>query len=356
MAVSSKTALQVFMITCSLVLTTLSGCSNKETVKVNEDNAPLILNSQHWQAGDEALDQAEELYQQAYEKKLQRFAPKHMSQAEELLEQAGDSSSQEEKTTLAKKIQETLSDAESIKQQSEKFFQPLLNKQSQLQQLKADAILSAEYKQLDRELLALFSLYEINSKKVPQQDLNALKNKMEIVRINTLLETHLAPAIALFDKTQQEQANKFAPTTCDMAAQHIIDSEKFIRKNPDDIASIETEGKKVQNSILHCLYIARESEFMSDMSNSQAEQKVLNFEQQLFTISQLLGQQDYRNMALQDQVLAIRQAIIESQQEQHHEQQKAHSQREQQLEFRIQQLEYELQKADIPLPETSAAK
>jgi len=302
-------------IAISLALTTLSGCSKKDTVKVNEENAPLVLNSQHWQAGDEALDQAEELYQQAYEKKLQRFAPQHMTKAESLLEQAGDSSSQEEKTNLAQEIQTTLKDAENIKQQSEKFFKPLLNKQSQLRELKADAILSAEYKQLDRELLALFSLYELDKKKVPQQEVGKLANKMEIVRINTLLETHLAPAIALFDKTQQEQARNFAPATCDKAAQHIIDSEKFIRNNPDNIPAIETEGKKVQSSILHCLYIAREAEFMSGMSNNQAEQKVLDFEQQLFTISQLLGQQDYRNMALEDQVLAIRQANIESQQE-----------------------------------------
>lgn len=343
----------------------LVSCSS--TVKVKQGEHPAISNNL-WQEGDQALDKAEEQYQQAFDQEISRFAPAHLAQAAELIDQAADASKQQNKLSIAERAEEKIKQGAQLKQQAEKLFKNLLQKQQALLKLRSDKILPKQYQKIDQQLLTLLSDFEqvhlLNHKKnlasrtqiaekVSAPKERVISSKMQQLLIDTLLQIHLRPAISLYQKSQQEQAAKFAPQSCQKAAQQIQDSESYIRQNFQDQAKMISEGKKVQASAQHCLYVARETEHLINMNASEAEQKVLDFENFLHDLVQQVGEYDFRRMSMQDQVLAIRQAIIEAQQQEQHQQQKDNNQKLQQKEFRIQQLEYLLQQADIALPEQS---
>lgn len=299
----------IFFLLSILALT--SGCSNKPIVNSDQFQPLILKTDQFTSESEKTLFEAETQYEKAINSNLTYYSPSSMAQATELLYLARDfeiRGLQNDSLISSKKVLALLNLAEKNKTNVERILKPLLAQKLILEEVKSPQVLPKEFNNQMLDIQELVADIESSDEVITIETIQPILNNLKQLEIDTLLTIHWQPAKETLDKAKEENANKNAPQSFNVAQKILKESEIVIRNNVSNRELVAEEGLKALRSAQHVLYIARDAERLVHLDKGRAENAILDMEDLLHKISIALKAGDFRHMALTDQVNAIAQS------------------------------------------------
>ena len=331
----------IFLIPIAAIL--FSGCSSKPEVKVHEDDAPPNFTQQYLESREYALESAQEALEKANEEQLEYYSPRRVFLAQEKLFSAQEEEKDQDAIELASQVNVLLEQARKNKAFAEEKMAQLFKQKKILEQLHANRVHNKTYQQLVQSLKKVVAQIEDNRQANIDPDIRALSQAMIELEIDTLLTSQLGNAEKFFTRAKQEEANIYAPVTFHQAQKALKQASQMIYERYRDTEAIEQAAEKASRLSQRTLYLGREVRSLIDLNANEAEQVALEIEKLLHNIGQHMKLDDLRAMSLQDQSLAIIQALENQEIRVRQELEKEYRDQRNKNQQRIKQLEQQLE-------------
>lgn len=292
-----------------LALATLSGCAQQRIANEAELDNTAARKAESF-VGDSrnALDDAEDALRRAATEDLEFFTPLHWQQINDAIRSARKqdaSGNQQAAITSSALVTTLLSSALDYKARISTRLADLLNQRQVLLDIRADKVQSKDFDKQNKRIRELASLLETGKDKDMRSDITDILADMREIEQQTMLELHWRPARKTLDKAEDEGVDDFAPETFSAAERLTDEAEDTISEQFQNRELSTSVGLTALRAAQHALYIGREAERIINMDLDDAEQAALRFEGFLNQIGEALGTGDLRNMAFQDQTLAL---------------------------------------------------
>jgi len=331
----------IFLIPFIVLL--FSGCSSTPDVKVHEDDAPPNFTQQYLESREYAIESAQEALDKAGEEQLEYFSPRRVFLAQEKLFSAQEEEKDKDAIELADQVKVLLEIAQKNKTIALERLSQLFQQKNILEQLHADRVHRKTYQQLTQSLQNLIAQIEDKPGANISSDTRTLSQAMIELEIDTLLSSQLGEAEKFFARAKQEEASIYAPVTYQQAEKALSQARQTIQNSYRETQLIEQEAHKASRLAQRTLYLSREVQSLINLKASAAEQIALEIEKLLHNIGQHMKLEDLRAMSLQDQSLAIIQALENQEIRVRQELEKEYRDQRNKDQQRIKQLEQQLE-------------
>lgn len=297
----------IFISIASLLI--LHGCSSNPDINVYEGETPADLSKRYLTSREYALENGRQQLNQAEDEELSYYSPRRLLLAKETLNNARQQPDDQQAIDQANQISDVLAQAREHKKQVQEKLATLFSKMRTLHAIHADKVHPKTYQKAEQSLAILVRKLESE----PEYDIKVQSEDIERslieLQVDTLLSSQLGSARRFFQRAQQEEANRYAPLTFRQAQQAILQAETTIKTQYQDLKLVESNSQKAEHMAQRALYLSREVRSLIKLSPDDAEHAALKTEQLLHNIAQHMKLDDLRAMSLQDQSLAIIQAL-----------------------------------------------
>ena len=328
----------------------LTACGSKPVNVIESTDTPNY-SQQYLDSREYAIEQAEDQIRLAEEQQLPYYSPRRVLLAHEKVKMAQGATTDEEGILIANQVEDLLNKAQLNKTLAEEKLALLLTQRKGLEELHADKVHKARFLTVTQSLKTLIAKMEDKPELDITQDKQRIAKIMTALEVDTLLSTQLSNAEKFFKRATEEDAQSYAPTLYQKASLALKKARTKIRTQPQDRTSISALSEQARHAAQHTLYIAREAQGLGNLNQPDAEQMALRFEQLLHDIAQKMGLKDLRSISLQDQSLAIIQALESNQNRIRQQLEKELRSENQADKQKIEKLEQRLQDANIAPPE-----
>lgn len=320
----------------------LFGCSSQPDINVYDGDTPADLSKRYLTSREYALENGRQQLNQAEDEELSYYSPKRLLLAQETLNNARQQSDDQQAIDQANQISDILAQAREHKTRVQEKLATLFSQMRTLHQIHADKVHPKTYQQAEDSLASLVRRLESEPDYDTQQPSSLLTQSLVALQIDTLLSSQLGSAHKFFKRASQEDAKRYAPLTFRQAQQALLEAEQTIQQHYQDLPRVEVASKKAEHMAQRALYLSREVRSLMNLSADDAEHVALKTEQLLHNIAQHMKLDDLRAMSLQDQSLAIIQALENQQTRLRQMLEKEYRDERTQDKQRIQELEQDL--------------
>ncbi|MCU4676389.1 hypothetical protein N7931_12195 [Catenovulum sp. 2E275] len=293
----------------------LSACSSNKLSTSGVDNLAKqqALNSD--QTPEQAIEEAQDILEQAAKDKLDFYTPLHFNNAQQSLAYIGKLQTGEEKSkelgkelaiiTAAFKTKELINSAYKTKQLIEQTLADSLAHIAVLDELNVKADYPKTYTEVQTDLVDLFKLIEQKKVEDARKEQSKLLADMAELEINTLIKRHVSPAERVLDKAEDNDADDYAEQTFEQAEQAIAQAKAFINKNYREREQVKQVSKKALIAAQRAFNIGKESLSMVKLNEEKAEQKALEMESLIKVIRDAMQANEIEGLSIQEQAAEL---------------------------------------------------
>lgn len=297
------------IITALASLFFLYGCSSQPDINVYDGDTPADLSKRYLTSREYALENGRQQLKQAQDEELSYYSPKRLLLAKESLREAQQQTDDQQAIDQANQISYVLAQAREHKKRVREKLTVLFAQMRDLHKIHADKVHPKTYQQAEDSLANLVRQLESDPELNTQPQASQLSQSLVALQIDTLLSSKLGSAHKFFKRARQEDAERYAPLTFRQAEQALQEAEQTIKQHYQDLAKVDASAAKAEHMAQRALYLSREVRSLINLSADDAEHVALKTEQLLHNIAQHMKLDDLRAMSLQDQSLAIIQAL-----------------------------------------------
>nr|WP_269460915.1 ATPase [Vibrio splendidus] len=167
--------------------------------------------------------------------------------------------------------------------------------------LGADTMFTSSYKRLYSEYSELFEYVLVDELEDAQEAQVEFLNNARLLEVKVAHKKYIEPLKDELEFLEDEDFDDVAPLTFAKAASQIALAESQVKASPREKSIIEDAVHAAGFELNHVRSVAHEVKVLASVKGDKFEQSVLNAENQLLSISQVVNDEDYRDVGLRQQ-------------------------------------------------------
>ncbi|MGR5335517.1 ATPase [Vibrio gigantis] len=167
--------------------------------------------------------------------------------------------------------------------------------------LGADTMFTSSYKRLYSEYSELFEYVLVDELEDAQEAQVEFLNNARLLEVKVAHKKYIEPLKKELEFLEDEDFDDVAPLTFAKATSQIALAESQVKASPREKSIIEDAVHAAEFELNHVRSVAHEVKVLASVKGDKFEQSVLNAENQLLSISQIVNDEDYRDVGLRQQ-------------------------------------------------------
>ncbi|UPR30591.1 ATPase [Vibrio crassostreae] len=188
-----------------------------------------------------------------------------------------------------------------LKKKADRVLADSIVQMDYLKFLGADTMFTSSYKRLYSEYSELFEYVLVDELEDAQEAQVEFLNNARLLEVKVAHKKYIEPLKSELEFLEDEDFDDVAPLTFAKAASQIALAESQVKASPREKSIIEDAVHAAEFELNHVRSVAHEVKVLASVKGDQFEQSVLNAENQLLSISQIVNDEDYRDVGLRQQ-------------------------------------------------------
>ncbi|MFA0470574.1 ATPase [Vibrio sp. 10N.222.51.E8] len=188
-----------------------------------------------------------------------------------------------------------------LKKKADRVLADSIVQMDYLKFLGADTMFASSYKRLYSEYSELFEYVLVDELEDAQEAQVEFLNNARLLEVEVAHKKYIGPLKNELEFLEDEDFDDVAPLTFAKAASQIALAESQVKASPREKSIIEDAVHGAEFELNHVRSVAHEVKVLASVKGDQFEQSVLNAENQLLSISQIVNDEDYRDVGLRQQ-------------------------------------------------------
>nr|WP_282449717.1 ATPase [Vibrio sp. 1CM2L] len=188
-----------------------------------------------------------------------------------------------------------------LKKKADRVLADSIVQMDYLKFLGADTMFASSYKRLYSEYSELFEYVLVDELEDAQEAQVEFLNNARLLEVKVAHKKYIEPLKNELEFLEDEDFDDVAPLTFAKAASQIALAESQVKASPREKSIIEDAVHAAEFELNHVRSVAHEVKVLASVKGDQFEQSVLNAENQLLSISQIVNDEDYRDVGLRQQ-------------------------------------------------------
>lgn len=198
-----------------------------------------------------------------------------------------------------------------LKDKSDRVLADSIAQIEYLQFLEADKLFSSDYKKIYSQYRDLFNYVLVDELENAQEAQVDFLNNARKLEIKVVREKYITPLNKQLKTLENEDFHEVAPLTFSKASSQIDLAESKIEASPRDKSIITLAVASAEFELNHVRNVAQEVKQLASVEDDKFEQAVLRMENKLLSISTVVNNEDYRDLAIRVQSQKIIESISE---------------------------------------------
>nr|WP_218113593.1 ATPase [Vibrio sp. Scap16] len=195
-----------------------------------------------------------------------------------------------------------------LKKKADRVLADSIVQMDYLKFLGADTMFTSSYKRLYSEYSELFEYVLVDELEDAQEAQVEFLNNARLLEVKVAHKKYIEPLKDELEFLEDEDFDDVVPLTFAKAAAQIALAENQVKASPREKSIIQDAVQAAEFELNHVRSVAHEVKVLASVKGDKFEQSVLNAENQLLSISQVVNDEDYRDVVLRIQS----QKIVES--------------------------------------------
>ncbi|MCX2758525.1 ATPase [Vibrio sp. Sgm 22] len=195
-----------------------------------------------------------------------------------------------------------------LKKKADRVLADSIVQMDYLKFLGADTMFTSSYKRLYSEYSELFEYVLVDELEDAQEAQVEFLNNARLLEVKVAHKKYIEPLKDELEFLEDEDFDDVVPLTFAKAAAQIALAENQVKASPREKSIIQGAVQAAEFELNHVRSVAHEVKVLASVKGDKFEQSVLNAENQLLSISQVVNDEDYRDVVLRIQS----QKIVES--------------------------------------------
>ncbi|TCN76237.1 hypothetical protein EDB62_110128 [Vibrio crassostreae] len=188
-----------------------------------------------------------------------------------------------------------------LKKKADRVLADSIVQMDYLKFLGADTMFTSSYKRLYSEYSELFEYVLVDELEDAQEAQVEFLNNARLLEVKVAHKKYIEPLKNELEFLEDEDFDDVAPLTFAKAASQIALAESQVKASPREKSIIEDAVHAAEFELNHVRSVAHEVKVLASVKGDKFEQSVLNAENQLLSISQIVNDEDYRDVGLRQQ-------------------------------------------------------
>ncbi|MEZ9861285.1 ATPase [Vibrio splendidus] len=188
-----------------------------------------------------------------------------------------------------------------LKKKADRVLADSIVQMDYLKLLGADTMFTSSYKRLYSEYSELFEYVLVDELEDAQEAQVEFLNNARLLEVKVAHKKYIEPLKDELEFLEDEDFDDVAPLTFAKAASQIALAESQVKASPREKSIIEDAVYAAEFELNHVRSVAHEVKVLASVKGDKFEQSVLNAENQLLSISQVVNDEDYRDVGLRQQ-------------------------------------------------------
>ncbi|MEZ8511818.1 ATPase [Vibrio splendidus] len=188
-----------------------------------------------------------------------------------------------------------------LKKKADRVLADSIVQMDYLKFLGADTMFTSSYKRLYSEYSELFEYVLVDELEDAQEAQVEFLNNARLLEVKVAHKKYIEPLKDELEFLEDEDFDDVAPLTFAKAASQIALAESQVKASPREKSIIEDAVYAAEFELNHVRSVAHEVKVLASVKGDKFEQSVLNAENQLLSISQVVNDEDYRDVGLRQQ-------------------------------------------------------
>nr|WP_216606649.1 ATPase [Vibrio sp. 99-70-13A1] len=198
-----------------------------------------------------------------------------------------------------------------LKDKSDRVLADSIAQIEYLQFLEADKLFSSDYKKIYSQYRDLFNYVLVDELENAQEAQVDFLNNARKLEIKVVREKYITPLNKQLKTLENEDFHEVAPLTFSKVSSQIDLAESKIEASPRDKSIITLAVASAEFELNHVRNVAQEVKQLASVEDDKFEQAVLRMENKLLSISTVVNNEDYRDLAIRVQSQKIIESISE---------------------------------------------
>ncbi|UPR33947.1 ATPase [Vibrio cyclitrophicus] len=188
-----------------------------------------------------------------------------------------------------------------LKKKADRVLADSIVQMNYLKFLGADTMFTSSYKRLYSEYSELFEYVLVDELEDAQEAQVEFLNNARLLEVKVAHKKYIEPLKNDLEFLEDEDFDDVAPLTFAKAASQIALAESQVKASPREKSIIEDAVHAAEFELNHVRSVVHEVKVLASVKGDKFEQSVLNAENQLLSISQIVNDEDYRDVGLRQQ-------------------------------------------------------
>jgi len=188
-----------------------------------------------------------------------------------------------------------------LKKKADRVLADSIVQMDYLKFLGADTMFTSSYKRLYSEYSELFEYVLVDELEDAQEAQVEFLNNARLLEVKVAHKKYIEPLKDELEFLEDEDFDDVVPLTFAKAASQIALAESQVKASPREKSIIEDAVHAAEFELNHVRSVAHEVKVLASVKGDKFEQSVLNAENQLLSISQVVNDEDYRDVGLRQQ-------------------------------------------------------
>ncbi len=188
-----------------------------------------------------------------------------------------------------------------LKKKADRVLADSIVQMDYLKFLGADTMFTSSYKRLYSEYSELFEYVLVDELEDAQEAQVEFLNNARLLEVKVAHKKYIEPLKNELEFLEDEDFDDVAPLTFAKAASQIALAESQVKASPREKSIIEDAVHAAEFELNHVRSVVHEVKVLASVKGDKFEQSVLNAENQLLSISQIVNDEDYRDVGLRQQ-------------------------------------------------------
>ena len=185
-----------------------------------------------------------------------------------------------------------------LKKKADRVLADSIVQMDYLKFLGADTMFTSSYKRLYSEYSELFEYVLVDELEDAQEAQVEFLNNARLLEVKVAHKKYIEPLKDELEFLEDEDFDDVVPLTFAKAAAQITLAENQVKASPREKSIIQDAVQAAEFELNHVRSVAHEVKVLASVKGDKFEQSVLNAENQLLSISQVVNDQDYRDVVL----------------------------------------------------------
>lgn len=185
-----------------------------------------------------------------------------------------------------------------LKKKADRVLADSIVQMDYLKYLGADTMFASSYKRLYSEYSELFEYVLVDELEDAQEAQVEFLNNARLLEVKVAHKKYIEPLKDELEYLEDEDFDDVVPLTFAKASAQIALAENQVKASPREKSIIEDAVKAAEFELDHVRSVAHEVKVLVSVKGDKFEQSVLNAENQLLSISQVINDEDYRDVVL----------------------------------------------------------